>query len=268
LPDLESSAAHYPDNAQVLDRLGEAYLTLDRAQDAVTVLRKASAIAPNNSRILMHLSRALTKAGLNEEARNTLARFRLIGPTSGNLIPLPGYVEFLGLSKEQQYSRYEDELRKRMGADPADLELKVRYLSFLVQQEKFREAATFAAGLTAENMPAPLAAQAGHALVRAGEYAAAKPFLEKSAATLRSPEAQLDFAIALKHTSGPKATLDYLAQLPEAAHSGDYYLLQADALEQSGVTDAALAAVQKALTSSAGRADLCLRAALFLASHG
>jgi tetratricopeptide (TPR) repeat protein len=85
---------------------------------------------------------------------------------------------------------------------------------------------------------------------------------------LNAPDVQLDLAIVLSHTDGPQATLDYLAKLPETAHSGDYYFIKAQALQDLGKTDAAIGAVQQAVSNSAVRSDLYEQAALFLVSHG
>ncbi len=200
LSDLEFAAARYPDNAQVLDRLGEAYTALDRSPQAVTVLRKASQIEPNNSRILMHLSRALSKAGQSDEARATLARFRVNGPQPGNLIPMPGILEFLSLSPEQQQARYRDEVLKRIKEDPQDAAVNVRYLKLLIDEGKVDQAGTIASHLLTLQPAAALAAEAGHALIGAEQYAEAKPLLEYASRLSPTPEVQVDLAIAVSHT--------------------------------------------------------------------
>ena len=108
LADLQFAAARYPENAAVLDRLGEVYNALNRPVEAVSVLTRASMVAPRDSRILMHLSRAQVKAGDAESAKTTLARFRALGPQPGNLIPQAGVVDFLALPPEQQQARYSE----------------------------------------------------------------------------------------------------------------------------------------------------------------
>ncbi len=268
LPDLEFAGARYPDNAQVLDRLGEAYTALDRPAEAVKVLRKASEISPNDSRILMHLSRALSKAGLSDEARATLARFRIIGPQPGNLIPQPGFLEFLSLSPEQQQARYRDEVQKRLKENPQDSAINVRYLKLLIDEGNIDQAGTVAAHLLTLQPPALLAAEAGRALVDAEQYAQAKPLLEYAVRLSPMPEVQLDLAIAVFHTAGAQEGLARLDRVPEAQRSGDYYLARAEMLDAGGRHDDAFAALQRAVAAAPTRSDLYQQAALFLARNG
>jgi tetratricopeptide (TPR) repeat protein len=74
--DFKLAAAREPDNARVLDRLGQAYLALDKPEQAVAVLRRAAIAAPNDEGVLLHLGRALSKAGNEEESKAVFARMR------------------------------------------------------------------------------------------------------------------------------------------------------------------------------------------------
>jgi tetratricopeptide (TPR) repeat protein len=197
-----------------------------------------------------------------------LAKFRAIGPKPGNLIPLPGYIEFLSLTKEQQYARYEEELKNRISADPTDPDLKVRYLGLLIGQGKAHEAASFANGIPADALPGPLAADAGHSLLQAEEYAAAMPFLERAASTLKTNESEIDLAIATMRTTGAQQSLVYLNGLSETARNGDYYLVKAEALEDLGKNEDAFTAIQQAVERAPARAELYKQAVLFLATNG
>ncbi len=268
LPDLEFAAARYPDNSQVLDRLGETYTALDRPSDALKALRKASTISPNDARVLMHLSRALSKAGLNDQARDTLARFRILGPQPGNLIPLPGYLDFLSLSPEQQQAQYREAVENRIAQNPQDAALNVRYLRLLIAEGKKEDADRVAARLLNLKPPAPLAAEAGRALLDAELYADAKPLLEYAANLSRLPATQLDLALACLYIVGPQEGFAQLDRIPEAERSGDYYLARAGMLDSAGNFPDALAALQHALTAAPTRAALYRQAAVFLARHG
>jgi tetratricopeptide (TPR) repeat protein len=264
LPDLELAARTYPDNSTVLDRLGEAYTALNRPADAVKTLQKASAIAPRDSRILMHLSRALAKAGRSVEARETLARFRAIGPQPGNLIPQAGVVDFLSMSLEQQQARYREEVKKRLDEHPQDPDLNTRYLKVLLEEGKLDEVHPVAARLLESNPPAPLAAEAGHALVEAEQYAEAEPLLQYA---LSTPLAQLDLAIAVFHTAGGQQGLAQLERIPEKQRSGDFYMARAEMLESAGSFEEAVADLHRALNAAPIRADLYEAAAAFLERH-
>lgn len=268
LPDLEFAAARYPDNAQVLERLGETLLALDRTSEAVTALRKAAEISPKDARILMHLSRALSKAGRSDEARATLARFRAIGPKPGNLIPLPGFLDFLSLSPEQQQARYREEVEKRVKQDPDDAELNVRYLKLLIQEGKSEEAAGVGTHLLTLKPPAPLAAEAGRALLEAEQYAQARNLLEYAGGGSVTAEVELDLAIAVFHTAGVEAGLAQLDGVPEARRSGDYYLARAQMLDAAQRPEEAYAALQRAVDAAPTRADLYVQAAGFLVKQG
>ena len=79
LPDLESAVAKQPSDAATLDRLGQTYQALDRAADAVRVLRRAAELAPANSATALHFARALGDAGEEEESKATMDRFRGLG---------------------------------------------------------------------------------------------------------------------------------------------------------------------------------------------
>jgi tetratricopeptide (TPR) repeat protein len=76
LADFKLAAAREPNNPRVLDRLGQSYLGLDKLPQAVATLRKAARIAPEDSGILLHLGRALAKAGNDEESKTVFARLR------------------------------------------------------------------------------------------------------------------------------------------------------------------------------------------------
>lgn len=269
LPDLELAAGKYPDNSTVLDRLGEAYTALNRPADAVKVLRKASGIAPRDSRVLMHLSRALMKAGQSDEARVTLSRFRAIGPQPGNLIPQAGVVDFLSLSPEQQQARYSEEVKRRLDEHPQNADLNMRYLKVLISEGRADETQAVAARLLESNPPAPLAAEAGHALVEAEKYAEAKPLL--MSALNSSPSltaARLDLAIAVFHTAGSEPGRMQLERIPEEQRSGDFYLAWAEMLESAGKLDEALTNIHRALNAAPSRADLYEEAASLLGRHG
>ena len=74
--DFKLAAAREPDNARVLDRLGQAYTAIDKPQQAVLVLQRAASLAPGDSGILLHLARALSKAGDLEQSKTVFAQVR------------------------------------------------------------------------------------------------------------------------------------------------------------------------------------------------
>ncbi len=216
----------------------------------------------------MHLSRALSKGGNAEEARSVLAQFRAVGSQSGNLIPQPGIVELLGLSPEQQQARYREEVRKRLKQDPQNPDLNVRYVEVLLDEGNRQEAVAAAAHLLELKPLAPQAAEAGHALVKSGEYAAARPLLEYAASPAATPGVELDLAIAIFHTSGgADAALAKLNQIPESDRSGDYYLARSEMLDAASKPDEALSALSRAIDLAPTRPELYQAATRFLVQH-
>lgn len=235
LPDFEWSAKHVPDNTNILDRLGEAYLAQNRAADAVAVLAKAAQLAPADARVWMHLSRAYAKAGQSEQARAALAKFRAIGPDQINRVPKAGFVEFLSLPPEQQQVRYNSEVEKRYREDASDPGVLVRYLKLKLDFGDAAQAREAAVKLRDANPPAPLAAEAARALVDADLLAEAKPLVNS---------------------------------IPDSQKPVDALIAQARLLEASAQYDEANAAFQRAIVLDRNRADTYEQAGLFLARHG
>ncbi len=268
LPDLQSAAKAYPDNASVLDRLGEAYLALNRPADAIETLRHASQLSPGNARILMHLSRAYAKAGQTEEARTTLNQFRVLGAGAGTAVQPAGVVDFLGLAPEQQQARYRAAVKQRMAEHPDDPDISTRYLRVLIEEGRIAELPSAAAHLLSLKPTPSRAADAGHALVSAGRFQSARSLLEYAVVAAPTPAVQLDLAIAVFRTAGPQDGLARMNQIPEAYWSADYYLALSDMLDAAGHSDQAYSALERAIASNPERADLYGRAASFLLSHG
>ncbi len=268
LPDLEFTASRYPDNPIVLDRLGEDYLALDRTGDAVRALRRATELAPKDARVLMHFSRALSRNGQTAEAHDTLARFRAIGPQPGNLIPQAGLLDFLNLSPAEQQARYTAELKKRIAERPDDPDLNSRYIKLLIDENRTGEIPAVISHLLALKPPAPLAADAGHALVEAEQFEVAKPLLQYASAASATAGSRLDLAIACFHVAGPQQGLAELDKMPERQRSGDYYLARAEMLDGEGKSDEALAAMKNAISAAPTRPDLYAAATTLLNTHG
>lgn len=268
LPDLEFAAKLYPDNPNVLDRLGETYSALGRNADAAEILEKASQIAPRDPRVLLHLSRALAKTGKSQESRDVMARFRAIGPDQINQIPAAGFLDFLALSPEQQRDRYRAALETQLAANPQDPALNVRYLKLLIEKGDAAQISTLVPKLLALNPPAPLAADAGRALLDGGRNADAKRLLDYAAASSQDPEIHLDDALTRFRVDGPQAGLAALDSIPESQRPGDYYLARGQMLDAAGNTSDAIAAFEKAIDNSPNRLDLYEQAAVFLTRHG
>ena len=107
LPDLEAVANETRDSA-ILDRLGQTYLALDRLQDAIHVLRKASDM-PGEPTVLLHLANALAEAGQTADSESLLERYRQARPTQGPV----DLMHFLSLTLSNNAPITEGAWRKR-----------------------------------------------------------------------------------------------------------------------------------------------------------
>ena len=141
LTDFAYAVKRNPKSAAFLDRLAETYLALNRPDDALPVLREASALAPRDSKILLHLGRALSGTGHADEANATLARFRELGADKSTLPHPTGLVDFLSLSPQEQQARYRAGLERTIREQPGNADAQTRYLKLLLAQGEFDKAA-------------------------------------------------------------------------------------------------------------------------------
>jgi tetratricopeptide (TPR) repeat protein len=266
LADLEFAAGRRP-GALNLDRLGQTYLALDRPADAVRALRRAAELAPGDSKILLHFGRALADAGLAEESRIALERFRQLGPSKTRGVPA-GLVEYLSLSPGEQRADYRLRVEKAVGENPNDASAQVRYLELLLDDGSVQEAAAAARRLAVLKAGAAVLAGAGRRLLEAGEYALAKELLEQAAAAGPSADVQLDLAIAASRAAGANAGLSQMDRVPESGRSGDYWLARVQMLHAAGQPEEAAAALDQALAGTPLRVDLYRQAAALLAGNG
>lgn len=264
LPDLEFAAKREPTNANVLDRLGQIYLALDRTADAVRVLRKAAELAPRDSTTLMHLGRALLKAGQKGEASAVMARFRELGQNTSFAHPA-GLVDFLSLSPQEQYARYRAGVEATVRKNPGNAEAQAQFLKLLLDDKKMDQAAAVSRQIIALKPSAAVLAGAAASLLAAEQYPMAKEFLEQAVAlTGPSADLALDLAIATFHVVNAQAGLEQMDRIPEAQRTGDYYLAEAQMLDAAGQPKEAIAAVNHAAQKAPTSPELYRQATLLL----
>jgi len=112
---------------------------LERPADAVRVLRKASSLAPGDSKIHFHFARALEDAGETAEARAAMDRFKRMGPPKSDRVPA-GLVEYLSMTPDQRLADYRGRVEKAVRENPGDAGLRVRYAQILYATDKRAEA--------------------------------------------------------------------------------------------------------------------------------
>jgi tetratricopeptide (TPR) repeat protein len=266
LPDFEFAAKKEPNNAVVLDRLGQTYVALDRPAEALPALRRAAELAPNDSKTLMHLARALTAAGKPEEAKPVFARFRELGPDRSGTAHPAGLVDFLSLSPQEQMARYRAGVERTVQRNSGNAEAQVRYLKLLLGDGKTAEAASVARRIAELKASPALLSEAAGALLAAEQYETARQMLEKTGAP--TADLALDLAIATSHTVNPQAGLEQLDKIPEQKRTADFHLARAEMLDAAGRPADAAAALNQALQANPKRPELYAYAAAFLISSG
>ncbi len=179
LTDFEFTAQRQPKNPAVLNRLGETYMALNRPEDAVRVLRTAAEGAPNDSTILLHFGRALSKTGQAQEARAVFARVRELGPGRSELPHPAGLIDFLSLSPAEQQARYRAGVERTVNRNPQNVEAQVRYLELLLDDGKLAEAAAISRQILALKPSPALRFEAAQMLRKAQQYELAKQFQDQ-----------------------------------------------------------------------------------------
>jgi tetratricopeptide (TPR) repeat protein len=261
--DLESASRLAPGQARIEAQLGVVYLALDRPADAEKTLRRALSAGTGDPEILMNLGRALMVLGREDEARRYLDEFRKLRPQTARA-PLheAGMIELATLLPAERARREIDRLRTDAHTHPGDPELQLNLALLLLAEGNQEDANHELHELLRLNAPADLCRRAGAALVEAGQYALAREFLERAAASL--PAARLDLAIAVFFTTGAPQALEALGPSPEGDLAGDYLLLKARLLDAAGQTAAAQQALDQGLRLSVSRPQVAEQAALLL----
>ncbi len=266
LTDLEAANRALPGNAIILDRLGQIYLAVGRSADAVSALRQAVDLTPNDSRAVFHYARALAKAGQPGEAKLMMARFHALGPDPSRR--RGGLVDFLSLSPQEQTAHFRERIVKAAQEDKTNVAVQVEYIQLLLADSQFDHAAQCANQLLALNPPPGVPANIGHLFLEANQFAVAKQFLDKARESgASSLELLVDQAIATSHAVNAESGLTLLNQVPEAQRNGDYYLARAQMLDAAGQFEPAVNALNQALRAAPKRPEFYREAAFFLLKH-
>jgi tetratricopeptide (TPR) repeat protein len=273
--DLEFAVSQLPPNAPeravMLDHLGQAYIALNRLADAVPALRKAAQLAPDDPTTQLHLANALAEAGQTQESDALMERFRQMSP-GGRTKKVQGVVDYLSMMPDARHELYRARLEKTIQDHPDDINSQLLYLKYLLSTNEMAAASEVALKLPALKPGAVALADAGHALLAARQFPAAKNLLSQPGVADSSPSATLDLAIATFHApaSGIASASDGLRQLDriaEASRGGDYYLAKAQMLEASSDSANAIAAIEQALKLEPERVDSYWQAAVLMSAN-
>jgi tetratricopeptide (TPR) repeat protein len=267
LTDLQFVLARQPNNFRAWEELGEASFAAGRSTEALEAFDKAAALAPQNAEVLWHYGHALMRAGQNAKAEEVLAKAKSLGKTAVSLPPAS--LDILSLDSAGQAPVSLAALRDLAATNPTDWRLKFRLGEELLAEGKMPEALEVFQQIKSSAPDGMASAECGRALLHAGQYHAARGFLEEAAeAEPANTPLRMALALAVFHDSDPEAALVELDKTPGDGRKGDYYLLRAELLDALRRPHEAAEALNQGIQSSPTQPDLYLQAALFLVAHG
>jgi len=267
LADLRFVLHREPDNDLAWEEMGEATLAVGRTAEGLSAFAKAAALAPLDAQVLWRYGCALMRAGQKDAAEKVLAQVRNLGKTFGGS-PRPSSAG-LGLDSFGNAPAGLTAMKELAGANPDDWRLRLRLGEELLAAGNVTEALEVFREIGASGPGSEAAGECGKALLLAGQYKAARGFLEKAAeADPSNSQNRLDLALAVFHDAGPESALTFLDTAPAEARNGDYYLLRAQLMDALRRPQEAAEALNRGIQSTPTRPDLYLQASLFMANHG
>lgn len=262
LSHLEAALRIVPSDHRALDQLGVVLLSLDRPAGAAAVLRKAAALAPDDPGIALHLGRALIDLGQEEEGQRWLDAYQRLRPQrQRDARSESGMIELATLDPAGRRAREIERFRSMARSRPDDPLLQLHLAGLLLADGQTAEARKEYQTLLSLNASQDIWAQAGRALLEAGEHAAARPFLERA-------QSRLELAEALLPTAGPEAALSALDAVPSAERSPAYLLVRASALDAANRQPEAANDLAAGLAAGPPHPSAARRASLLLAKWG
>jgi tetratricopeptide (TPR) repeat protein len=172
-----------------------------------------------------------------------------------------GMIELATLDPAGRRSREIERYRSMSRARPDDPLLQLHLAELLLADGQVSAALAEYRTLSALNGDAAIWARAGRALLHAGEYEAARLFLERAGS-------RLDLAGALLLTAGPAPALAALQEIPPSEQSAEYWVLRARALDAAGLVEESMHSLETALTEGFAAPPPALQASLLLAKRG
>jgi tetratricopeptide (TPR) repeat protein len=267
LADLKFVLDRQPENFRAWEELGEASLAAGRNPEALSAFEKAAALSPQNAEVLWRYGHALMRAGQKTAAQAVLAKDESLRKTAARLPPAPP--DILSLGSHGQTPASLAVLRELVAANPADWRLKFRLGEELLAEGKVPEALEVFRQIKGPGSGGIVPAECGRALLHAGQYHAAREFLDEAAqAEPSNAQLRVDVALAAFRDAGPETALSELDKIPGEARNGDYYLLRAQLLDTLRRPQEAAEALNRGIQLSPTQPDLYFQAALFLVTHG
>ena len=268
IDDLRLFLAREPKNYRALAHMGQAYLALNRASEAVEILEQAMKVAPDKPVVLVQYRRALEKIGRKREAAEIITRLRESGNAAAESRRRVGLIDYLSLPPGEQHARYLENLQRNSAADPSDIRWKIMLARDLLADGKTAEGLEMFRRLRSSVSAPAMLADCGRTLLEFEQYETAREFLEAAIAAAGSLSAtRLDLAIVLFHLQSPETALTELDKIPAVDRKGDYFLLRAQILDAQGKIPEAVDALNRGIQAAPTRASLYLQATGFLLKH-
>jgi tetratricopeptide (TPR) repeat protein len=270
--DLQFVVARDPANYRALENLGEVDLELDRLAPAEECLRKATALAPKDSEVLVHYAQVLQAEGRVEAAAGI---FTSLKQRAGSVTrPSPHVADEHngpGVAANVWEPQNLSALQAKIEQKPTDVNLRLELGRSLLAQGKTAEALAAYRQIRSLSSDPEVYAKCGKALLVFRQYGLAGEFLRDAAAAHPSDtDLRLDLAVALSHSAGPGVALAALDEmLPVSGkYAGNYYLLRAQVLDEMGRAQEAADDLNRGFRASPTRTDLYFEGVLFLIKHG
>src|SRR5205085_9653471 len=128
--------------------------------------------------VLLHLGRALSKTGNQDEAAAVFARYRDLGGAKAELPHSAGLVDFLSLPPEEQQARYRAGVERTVTSNPDNAAAEVEYLGLLLKDGKNDEAEAVVRKLITLKPDAALLSKAALVLIENQRAPEALQFLD------------------------------------------------------------------------------------------
>jgi tetratricopeptide (TPR) repeat protein len=151
---------------------------------------------------------------------------------------------------------------------------QILYLKLLLADNRIPEALDDAKKIAAKKPSSKWLADAGHALIEARQYGAAKALLDQAADSMaRFAGFELDRSIAAFHAAGEGAEaaavgLKALDAVPTANREASYYLARAGMLDAKGDRAGAIVALRDGVKAEPEDVDLYWQAAVLMVKDG
>jgi len=268
IEDLRYILKREPENARALDQLGQAYLLLEKSEEAVSALERAARLAPKDSSILIHYGRALRRLGKHSEGAQVLAQLKALVSESRRGVAPSGLLDYLSLTPEERRTRYLDNLQKRLASSPNDPALALQLGRALLAEGKREQGSGVLIKLAEITADVALLSECGGLLLDYQSYEAARTVLSRARnADPSATQVRLNLALAVFNIDGPGAALKELDQISPGHRNGDHLLLRAQVLDALDRPEEAAQTLNEALKAEPAHSELYFQAALFLIKY-